>query len=241
MQAKLSQLVQSMAGVSGENIIPSGRFRDRRQAGRLLARILSHLEERSPIVLALPRGGVVVGYEISRILGLPLDVIITRKIGAPDNPEYAIGAVAENGEVLLNRDEIDALGASQNYIDAEIRHQQQEIARRVDLYRGGRGLTVLRDRIAVIVDDGVATGFTTATAIEAVRSEHPQKIHLAVPTAPRDTLAWLAGLADEVVCLDTPEPFLAVGRFYVNFSQVTDEEVRRYLEEAGGRERTLGA
>jgi len=215
-------------------------FQDRHDAGQRLAEQLPQYRGTDAIVLGLPRGGVVVAYEVARALDLPLDVAIVRKIGAPGNPEYAIGAIAENGELSLNEEEIEAYGIPRTYVDREMARQQQEIAGRKQRYRDGRGLPPLRDRTAIVIDDGVATGFTTATALKAVRKEHPRRIVLAVPVAPRETLGWLASLADEVVCLDTPEPFLAVGRFYVDFSQVGDDEVRRLLDAGQQRQREAG-
>lgn len=215
-------------------------FEDRHDAGKRLAERLQQHRGSDAIVLGLPRGGVVVAYEVARALDLPLDVVIVRKIGAPGNPEYAIGAIAENGELSLNEEEIEAYGIPRSYVEREVARQQQEIAERKQRYRDGRGLPQLRDRPAIVVDDGVATGFTTATALKAVRKERPRRMVLAVPVAPRETLQWLGSLADEVVCLATPEPFLAVGRFYVDFSQVSDDEVRQLLDASRQREREAG-
>lgn len=215
-------------------------FEDRHDAGKRLAGSLVQFRGKNAIVLGLPRGGVVVAYEVAKELALPLDVIITRKIGAPGNPEYAIGAIAENGELLLNEEEIRNFDIPSSYLADEVRRKQEEIERRARFYRGGAAPPVLRNRTAIVVDDGVATGFTTAAAIRAVRREAPRTIVLAVPVAPRQTLQWLATVADEVVCLATPEPFFAVGRFYVNFDQVEDDEVRQYLQSSQQRAREVG-
>lgn len=206
-------------------------FEDRHEAGRQLARQLGSYRGKNAIVLALPRGGVVVGYEVAKALDLPLDVIITRKIGAPGNPEYAIGAVAETGDVQLNQEEIRLYGISSQYVNTEIKRQRQEIERRVQLYRGGRRLPNVRDKIVIIVDDGIATGFTMRASIRAIKAEQPEKIVLAVPVAPPDVLDEMRREVDEVVCLATPEPFFAVGAWYRHFEQTTDEEVRDYLAE----------
>ncbi len=215
-------------------------FVDRHDAGRQLASIMAEYRGTSAIVLALPRGGVVVGYEIAIGLDLPLDVLVTRKIGPPGNPEYALGAVAENGEVVVNEAEIRAYGIPHSYIEGEIRLQQEEIQRRKQLYRDGRDLPSLVGRTAIVVDDGVATGFTTAAALRAVRQEQPSAVVLAVPIGPAETIDMLARLADRVICLATPEPFYAVGRFYDHFEQVTDEEVRQYLDASRRHERAIG-
>jgi len=222
-------------------------FADRHEAGRRLAEALLEYAGKDAIVLSLPRGGVVVGYEVARRLQLPLDVIITHKVGAPGNPEYAIGAVAENGEVVLNKPEIRLLGVSEQYLREEIAHQEEEIERRVQLYRNGRRLPSLKNRIAILVDDGIATGFTMFAAAEAVKAEVPAEVVIAVPVAAPSSLQSLKPVVDRIVCLAAPTPFWAVGAFYRDFEQVTDEEVRRYLEESRrgwsdqGREKASGA
>ncbi|MBI2953057.1 MAG: phosphoribosyltransferase [Chloroflexi bacterium] len=207
-------------------------FEDRYDAGKKLAQALEIYRGKNAIVLALPRGGVVIGYEVAMRLDLPLDVIITRKVGAPGNPEYAIGAVAETGDVQLNQEEIRLYGISQQYIDEEIRKQREEIERRVQLYRGGRRLPSVRDRIAIIVDDGIATGFTIRASILAIKAEQPKKVVVGVPVAPPDVLEQIRDEADEVICLETPEPFFAVGAWYRHFEQTSDEEVRNFLARA---------
>lgn len=207
-------------------------FQDRTDAGRRLAQKLMQYRDKSTIVLALPRGGVVVGYEIAVALGVPLDVIITHKIPAPGNPEYAIGAVAENGEAQLNQDEIRLLGISSAYIQRETQRQLDEIERRKTLYRGDKPLPSVAGRTVIIVDDGVATGYTMMAAVKAVKAQRPRQIVVAVPVGPRETLDLLAEMADDVVVLDTPVPFFAVGAFYRNFEQTSDEDVRRILDQA---------
>jgi len=207
-------------------------FKDRQEAGRQLGEKLKDYAGKDTLVLALPRGGVVVGYEVAKILHAPLDVIITRKIGAPSAPEYAIGAVAENGEVLLNDQEIRLLGIPRRYIQDEIERQKGEIERRVKLYRGGRRLPNLGGKRVILVDDGIATGFTMKTSIQAVRAENPREIVLAVPVAPPEVIDELASMVDAVVCLATPSPFIAVGAWYRSFEQTTDDEVKSLLAAA---------
>jgi putative phosphoribosyl transferase len=208
------------------------RFENRKEAGKMLAQALAEYRGTRAIVVALPRGGVVVGYEVARQLQLPLDVLVTRKIGAPDNPEYAIGAIAEVGEVQLNQEEIVLYRIPRDYLEREIQRQKLEIQRRVQLYRGGRPLPSLADKIVIVVDDGIATGYTMRASIRALKTARPAKIVLAVPVAPADVLDEMGQEVDDVVCLSTPEPFFAVGIWYRNFEQTSDEEVRDYLERA---------
>jgi len=208
-------------------------FRDRSEAGRLLAEKLSGLKGRDDvIVLAVPRGGVVVGYEITKALSVPLDVYITRKIGAPHNPELAIGAVSSDGGVLLDDRLIRQLGVSADYVEREKDWQLQEIERRLQEYRGERPEPSLDGKHVILADDGVATGSTVLVTIRSLKSNHLKKLTLAVPVGPPETIARLAMEADEVVCLATPEPFWAVGRFYLAFDQTSDEEVKRLLAQA---------
>lgn len=204
-------------------------FADRYDAGRRLAAALADLHRPDLIVLAVPRGGVEVGYEIARALGAPLDVILTHKVGAPENPEYAIGAVSEIGEVELNEAEIRSAGIPRAEIEAEVARQRAEIERRKQLYRDGRPLPPLAGRVVVVTDDGIATGFTIGAALRAVRGARPAELVLAVPVAPAEALAELSPLADRVVCLATPEPFWAVGLWYRTFEQTSDERVRDLL------------
>ncbi len=205
-------------------------FKDRSEAGRRLAERLQQYKGRDVLVLAVPRGGVVVGYEVARALGAELDVILTRKIGAPGNPEYAIGVVTETGDVLLNQSEIEALGVPEEYLREEIERQRKEIQRRQQLYRQGRPLPRLRGRTVIVVDDGIATGFTIRGALRAIRSKDPQELVLAVPVAPREVVESLRAEVDNLVCLATPEPFFAIGLWYEEFPQISDEEVLNYLQ-----------
>ncbi len=209
-------------------------FQNRQEAGRLLAARLEEYRGTDAIVLALPRGGVVVGHEIAKALGLPLDVIITRKVGAPGNPEYAIGAVSETGEVQLNREEIAYFGIPSTYVEEEVARQRVEITRQARLYRGSRGLPDVAGRHVLVVDDGIATGFTMFATLRALKAQRPSQLVVAVPVGPPPTIDTLAKEVDKVVCLATPEPFIAVGAWYRHFDQIGDDEVRSYLEALGG-------
>jgi putative phosphoribosyl transferase len=206
-------------------------FADRRESGRRLAGELSGYRGQDAIVLALPRGGVIVGCEVARALDLALDIIVTRKIGAPGNPEYAIGAVSETGDVQLNTEEIAILGIPSAYVQEEVALQRREIERRAMLYRAGRGLPDMKGRVVILVDDGIATGFTVLATVRALKAQSPAEIVLAVPVAPPSVAHALRPEVDRIVCLATPEPFMAVGTWYRHFEQVSDEEVRACLED----------
>jgi predicted phosphoribosyltransferase len=206
-------------------------FDDRGEAGRRLATALKEYRGRDCIVLALPRGGVPVGAEIAASLGAPLDILLVRKIGAPFHPELAIGAVVDGGTPVVVRNEelIAATGTDEDTFKAICDRELEEIERRRALYRGGRPPLDPRGRIAIVVDDGVATGATMRAALQATRKRRPKLIVLAVPVAPADGLDELRAEADDVVCLATPYPFGAVGYFYRDFTQVGDDEVRALL------------
>lgn len=207
-------------------------FRDRHEAGKLLAqKLLDFKGNPDAVVLGIPRGGVVVAYEVAKALGLPLDVFIARKIGAPGNPELAIGAVASDGTVILDELSINFMGVPRRYIEKEIERQKEEISKRLLAYRGGREGYSLQGKIVILVDDGVATGATTIASLRAIRASNPSQLILAVPVAPPDTVEKLRHEADKVICLYTPSPFWAVGAFYLNFEQTTDEEVQALLTE----------
>jgi len=206
--------------------IASVVFRDRREAGRRLAARLQRYRDRPrAMVLGLPRGGVVPAAEIAEALRLPLDVIISRKIGAPGNPEFAIGAIAEGGGAYLNEEGVALTAASREYVDQEIEHQRAEIARRQRLFRSGRALSLPDKAIVILVDDGVATGATVIAAIRALRERRLGRLVLAIAVAPPDTVRVLRDLVDELVVLSTPMMFWAVGAFYEDFQQVSDDEV----------------
>jgi predicted phosphoribosyltransferase len=201
------------------------RFVDRREAGQRLAAALEHLRAQHPVILAAPRGGVVVAGEVARILRAPLDVVVARKLRAPGNPELAIGAVAEGNGVYLD----PHAGVPPDYVEDEVAAQRLEIARRVQAYRQGRSLPDLRGRTVIVVDDGIATGATVIAALRAIRAHTPGLLVLAVPVAPPESIARIAQEADEVVCLVAPAVFYAVGQFYENFAQVDDDEVNAVL------------
>ncbi|MCC6765672.1 MAG: phosphoribosyltransferase [Deltaproteobacteria bacterium] len=209
-------------------------FTDRRDAGRRLAARLMPFRNEAPAVLALPRGGVPVGYEIARALVAPLDVIVVRKLGAPGQPELGIGAVVDGDSPLgvLNQEMMRALGVSQDYLDHEVAAQLAEIRRRQSVYRGGRTRVPIAGRTAIVVDDGLATGSTMRAALRSIRRADPARLVLAVPVAPADTLSELSKEVDETICLATPEPFGAVGFFYRDFGQTRDDEVIHLLDAA---------
>lgn len=206
-------------------------FRDRHDAGQRLAQKLFHYREaKNTIVIALPRGGVVVGYDISLALRLPLDVFITRKLGAPSNPELAMGALAETGYRHMNEDVIREYHVSQAEVDQEVLCQEREVRRRIERYRGGRALPSLKGQTVILVDDGIATGATFYASLGALFKAEPARIVAAVPVGPPRLLAELKMLVDDVVVLHTSEWFFGIGQFYQQFPQVEDEEVVTCLE-----------
>jgi putative phosphoribosyl transferase len=205
-------------------------FKNREEAGRqLVAELLQYRNDPRGLILALPRGGVAVGYQLSLALHLPLDVFLTRKIGAPGNPEYAIGAVAETGSRYLNQEAVSSFGLSRYELDQLIYVQEKEIARRKDLYRQGRPFPQPTDRTVLLVDDGIATGSTFLASALAIRSLQPHRLVGAIPVGPPSTIREVRALVDELVVLMTPDPFHAVGNFFVNFTQVEDRDVVEYL------------
>jgi putative phosphoribosyl transferase len=208
-------------------------FTNREDAGiRLAGKLTAYKGRDDVLVLALPRGGAVVGFELAQRLGAALDVLIVRKIGVPWQPELAAGAVSETGTVYLNKDVISLAGHLDIYLEQEIKRQKQEIARRVDLYRGGAPIRVLADKTVILVDDGVATGATMKAAIQTLKKEGIARLVVAVPVAPPETAAEIRRMADEFLCLETPDLFMAVGGYYGDFTQVTDEEVVQLLRRA---------
>ncbi len=214
------------------------RFRDRTEGGRRLAAELQDLDLVEPVVLALPRGGVPVAFEIAEALGAPLDVFVTRKVGAPGQAELGIGAIAEGGGTVANRTALQALGLSPDQFERLVAPEREELERRVRRYRGDRPLPDIEGRDVVLVDDGLATGVTAEAALRALRSLEPRRLVLAVPVCARSSADRLRALADVVVFLQTPAEFWAVGQWYENFGQTTDDEVLDLLARASASARS---
>jgi putative phosphoribosyl transferase len=209
-------------------------FQDRKHAGELLAGLLeSYRGQAGTVVLGLARGGVPVAAAVARELALPLDVFVVRKIGAPHQPELAIGAVASGGVIVLDERAVQAMQLSQAELDLRVAQEREELLRRERLYRGERPPLALAGQTVLLVDDGLATGYTTLAAVRAVRQQLPAAIVVAVPVAPPETLNRLRADVDEIVCVDRAERLFAVGQFYEDFSQTSDEQVQREL--SGGR------
>ncbi len=208
-------------------------FKDRREAGRLLAmRLLDWADRRDieVVVLGIPRGGVIVAAEVAARLHAPLDVFLTHKLGAPGNPELAIGAIAGDGTMLLDEQIIREFAIPRQYIERERDAQLRSMQARADRYRQGRPPVDAQGRCVILCDDGIATGATALAALESLRKRHPARVILAVPVGPTQSMEALARACDEVVALATPEPFYAVGRFYLSFEQVTDDQVIAALQ-----------
>ncbi|HEX6817890.1 MAG TPA: phosphoribosyltransferase, partial [Ktedonobacterales bacterium] len=204
---------------------------DRFDAGRVLAsRLMAYAGLPDVIVLALPRGGVPVGYEVARALHAPLDVFLVRKLGVPGHEELAMGAIASGGLRVLNPDVVEGLHIPEHLIDRVAQSERSELNRREHEYRDDRPPPDVRGKIVILVDDGLATGATMRAALLALRQEHPQKLIAAVPVAPRSTCQELRAVADEVVCVRTPEPFYGVGMWYQDFAPTSDDEVRHLLQ-----------
>ena len=205
-------------------------YLDRREAGRSLATRLEKYARRDDVVvLALPRGGVPVAYEVARTLDAPLDLFLVRKLGTPGHQELAMGAIASGGVRVLNDDVVQWYGIREEDIEAVAHEESRELQRREITYREGREPVSIEGRTVILVDDGLATGSTMRAAVKAVRMHRPSRVVVAVPVGARDTCDELGAIADEVVCLGTPEPFSAVGQWYLDFSQTTDDEVRQLL------------
>jgi len=210
--------------------VSSLAFRDRVEAGELLAGQLTNYRDRDDVVvLGLPRGGVPVAREVSWALGVPFDVYVVRKLGVPGHEELAMGAIATGGVRQVNRDVVDALGIPANVIDAVAAREQRELERRERDYRGNRGPLSVTNRTVILVDDGLATGSTMRAAVMAVRQQQPARVIVAVPVGAASTCADLATEADDVVCVRMPDPFVAVGLWYRDFTPTTDLEVRTLL------------
>jgi len=207
-------------------------FENRRDAGRRLAGKLVRYKDERPVVFALPRGGVPVGYEISRSLGAPLDVFVSRKLGAPDQPEFGIGAVAAGGVRVLNEDAIRRLGIPDDYVERITAQEIAEVGRRLRYFRGKRPEPEVGGRTAILVDDGLATGVTARAAVEALRLRGPRRLVLAAPVCAAQTVNLFLPRVDELVCLESPPDLGAIGFWYRNFEQTSDEEVVELLERA---------
>jgi putative phosphoribosyl transferase len=221
-----------MSGVGTE----TRRFRDRTEAGRYLAELLGEYAGRDDVVvLALPRGGVPVGYEVAKVLGAPLDVFVVRKLGVPGHPELAMGAIATGGVLVLDEGLVRRLGISEEQIRRAVEYELRELERREAAYRGGREPPNLQGKTVVLVDDGLATGATMRAAALAVRKYNPERVVVAVPVAAAQTCDEFRGDVDDIVCAVTPKPFHAVGLWYEDFSQTSDEEVRELLARANER------
>jgi predicted phosphoribosyltransferase len=215
--------------------LPTDRqpFIDRRDAGRTLVTYLSRYAGRDDvIVLALPRGGVPVAYEVAQALGAPLDLFLVRKLGTPGHRELAMGAIASGGIRVLNEDVVRWYSIPESVIEAVVREEQQELERRERAYREDRPAPDLRNRIVILTDDGLATGSTMRAAAQAVRERQPLRVVVAVPVGARETCAELAAYADEVICARMPEPFASVGQWYLDFNQTDDEEVRALMQKS---------
>jgi putative phosphoribosyl transferase len=208
-------------------------FNDRREAGSALAALLDKYRDRDDtVVLALPRGGVPVAYEVARRLNAPLDVFLVRKLGLPGRPELAMGAIASGGIRVLNDDVVKWYGVPERVIDEVARDEQRELERRERAYREGRKPLDLTGRTVILIDDGLATGSSMRAAVVAVRARNPARVVVAVPVGSSETCGELAEVADEVLCVRTPDPFSAVGLWYRNFAQTSDDEVRELLHQS---------
>lgn len=216
-------------------------FEDRRDAGRQTADRLATSTWHDPIVFALPRGGVPVAYEVAQRLAAPLDVLVARKIGAPNQPEFGIGAIAEGGMTVLDQHVVDRLGLTEANVEELVRAEQAELERRVARYRGDRTLSPLAEREVILVDDGLATGVTARAGLLALQALGPRRLVLAAPVCAEDTAARLTAAGTELISVHRPRDFRAVGNWYHRFDQTTDEEVLDLLRDASGRQRAPGA
>jgi len=217
-------------------------FKDRAQAGEMLAKALvQYAGRKDAIVLALPRGGVPVGHAVANALQIPLDVLIVRKLGMPGQEEYAIGAVAGGRKCFLQAEAIQAFGIVPEVVEDVVKRELLEIERREQIYRSGRPKPQLRERIVILVDDGIATGSTMQVAVQVVRQELPAQLIVATPVAPPESCEKLANQVDSVVCLSTPAHFRSVGQYFDDFRQTTDGEVIQLLAEARGRLKNAGS
>jgi putative phosphoribosyl transferase len=204
-------------------------FKDRVEAGKRLAAALTEFKGKDTVVLGIPRGGVVVASEVAKRLEAPLDIVVTRKIEAPGEPEYALGAVTQEGDVIMDRQAAESLGANKEYLDSQIRQKKEEVKDRLRTLRGDASYPRLEGKVVIIVDDGIATGSSVGAAVMSVKKRGPKKVVVATPVAPASTVEMLSEDGTRVVALETPEDFMAIGEFYSDFDQVEDSEVRRIL------------
>lgn len=208
------------------------RFVDRNDAGTQLSKqLIQYADQSSTIVIGLPRGGVVVAHPVAQALHLPLDMIVTRKIGAPGNPEFAIGAITPDGEGMFNQEVIDLYSISKEHIAAEVGKEQKEAQRRLQLYRAGRSPLSLKEKTVILIDDGIATGYTMLASIAYARSLGAKRVVVAVPVASQDTVRMMRRFTDELIVLYSPQIFSAVGEFYQSFEQTTDQEVISIMQQ----------
>jgi predicted phosphoribosyltransferase len=215
-----------------DQVFATPRFLNRMDAGRQLAeQLLAYQGRPDVVVLGLPRGGIPVAYEVAQVLRVPLDVFVVRKLGMPGHEEFAIGAIASGGVRVIDRDVIAAYGVTDMQLADVTSRELRELRRREQRYRGTRPLTPIQGKAVILVDDGLATGATMRAAVQALRNENPARIIVAVPVAAMDTCELLRSMADKVFCLVTPEPFYAVGLWYRDFSQTTDNEVHDLLQQ----------
>lgn len=205
-------------------------FEDRREAGKLLAGKLEKYKDKDVVVLGIPRGGVPVAAEVAKALKAPLDVVVARKLGAPGNPELAIGAIDSQGNTFLHEELVARLGVDKAYLERVKREEREEAKRREEAFRGEKLPLSLEDKTVIVVDDGIATGATTLAAVRSVRARNPKKVVLAVPVASSDSAGMLKAAVDQLVVLSVPYFFAAVGQFYRKFEQASDEEVKKILE-----------
>ena len=207
-------------------------FKDREEAGKELARALLEFRGKNAVVLGMPRGGVVVAREVAESLGAPLDIVVTRKIGAPGEPEFALGAVTQEGDVIVDSRAAESVGATPEYLQEEARRKKSEVKERMRSLRGDMPYPSLEGKPVIIVDDGMATGNSMRAAVQSVRKRGPKEVVVAVPVAPKETVTELSRGGTRVVCLEQPRFFFAIGEFYRDFAQVEDSEVRALLESA---------
>jgi putative phosphoribosyl transferase len=212
-------------------------FKDRVEAGRKLAEALKRYRGKDIVVLGIPRGGVVVANEVAKELEAPLDIVVSRKIEAPGEPEFALGAVTQEGEVIMDRQAAESLGATPQYLDDQIRKKREEVKDRMRMLRGDAPYPELEGRTIIIVDDGIATGSSVSAAVMSVKKRRPKEIIVATPVAPKDAVETLSEDNTKVVSLETPRAFLAIGEFYQDFGQVEDIEVKRIIDESSARRR----